>query len=105
MFQEKYIENERKLQDQLNELRTNLAQLGESKRMKQKNIEENTMNVAEIRRELTVIGSGGAALEGVEQELQRAVSVCVCVCNAIKTCSCCSHNPNETTPTTSRTMN
>ena len=48
--------------------------------MKQKNIEENTMNVAEIRRELTVIGSGGAALEGVEQELQRAVSVCVYVC-------------------------
>ena len=85
--QQNYLDKESSLQKKLNELRTNLAQLEQSKRMRGKTVEENRQKIAAISRELASLGSGGAALEGVEQELRSAVSrvdvagaggVCVC---------------------------
>ena len=63
------------MQKQLDDLRTNLARIEESIQMKNATMKENRRKVAEITKELTSIGSGGAALEGVEQELAGAVSV------------------------------
>ena len=44
--------------------------------MKVKTIEENKKKIGEIGKELASIRSGGAALDGVEQDLRTAVSSC-----------------------------
>ena len=72
--QQAFVDREQKLQEQLNELRTNLAKLTESKRMNETSIQDNKRGVAEIKRELHAIGMGGAALEEVDRQLQTAVS-------------------------------
>ncbi len=72
--QHSYVEKEQSLQAELDKLRTNLAQLEQSKKMKENAAREQRAKVKEIARELTSLGSGGAALEGVEQELRSAVS-------------------------------
>ena len=47
--------------------------------MRGKTVEENKRKMAEISRELASLGSGGAALGGIERDLGNAVSVHVCV--------------------------
>ena len=55
-------------------LHTNLAQLEQSRKMKEKTVQENRRKIAEISRELASLGSGGSAIEGLEQDLRSAVS-------------------------------
>ena len=61
----------------MDDLRTNLASLEQSRTIKDKTAAENRKMISKIGRELAAIGSGGAALESAEQELNSAVSVCV----------------------------
>ena len=68
------MEKERKVQEQLDQQRTNLAKMEESVVMKKRNITESRGQIEHIGRELVAIGTGAAALEGVEQELGVAVS-------------------------------
>jgi len=42
--------------------------------MKEKTVQENRRKMAEISRELASLGSGGSALDSIEQELRSAVS-------------------------------
>ena len=76
-FQARLVAKERELQEKLDQLRTNLAKIEESVQMKTGTIRECRSKVSAISKELTTIGSGAAALEGVEQELAGAVSWCV----------------------------
>lgn len=69
------VAKERDLQEKLDQLRTNLAKIEESVQMKTATIRDCRGKVAAINKELTTIGSGAAALEGVEQELAGAVSL------------------------------
>ena len=73
------LEKERSLQEQVDELRTNLASLEQSRTIKEKTASDSRKKISEIGRELATIGSGGAALHSAEQELHSAVSVVVCV--------------------------
>jgi septal ring factor EnvC (AmiA/AmiB activator) len=68
------IAKEREVQGKLDQLRTNLAKIEESVQMKTATIRECRGKVTNISKELTAIGTGAAALEGVEQELAAAVS-------------------------------
>ncbi len=74
-IQQEFVAKERKVQSKLDDLLTNLAKIEESIKMKSKTIRESRATVASISKEMAAIGSGAAALEGVEQELARAVSV------------------------------
>ena len=60
----------------MDELRTNLASLEQSKSIKEKTAVDSKKKISEIGRELSAIGSGGAALDSVEQELHSAVREC-----------------------------
>ena len=60
----------------MDELRTNLASLEQSRTIKEKTVADNRKEINRIGRELATIGSGGAALDSVEQELHSAVSEC-----------------------------
>ena len=63
------------MQQELDQLRTNLAKIEESVEMKNKTARESRLHMVEITKQLANIGSGAAALEGVEQELSDAVSM------------------------------
>lgn len=67
-------EKEQVMQEKLDQLRTNLAKIEESVQMKTSTARECRDKVTSINRELTAIGSGSSALEGVEQDLVAAVS-------------------------------
>ena len=58
----------------MNELRTNLAQIDQSLKMRKKTVTESQEKMAVIGRKLTTLGSGGSALEGLQKELTSAVS-------------------------------
>ena len=58
----------------MNELRTNLASLEQSRTIKEKTVGDSRKEISRIGKELAAIGSGGAALDGAEQELHSAVS-------------------------------
>ena len=58
----------------MDELRTNLASLEQSRTIKDKTAVESRKTISKIGRELVAIGSGGAALDSAEQELNSAVS-------------------------------
>ena len=72
--QEEYLKKERGLEERLRDLRTNLTQLEQSRKMKEKTVQENRRKMAEISRELASLGSGGSALDSIEQDLRSAVS-------------------------------
>ncbi len=69
-------EKERTVQSELDELRRNQAKLEESVSMKTKTIQSNNDKMETIHRDLANIGSGAAVLEGVEEQLKNAVSLC-----------------------------
>ena len=69
------MKKEQAVQGELDSLRTNLAKLEQSKKIKENTVKEHKSKVREINRELASLGSGGVALEGVEQDLRSAVSV------------------------------
>ena len=73
-MQQEYLDKERALEERLRDLRTNLAQLEQSRKMKEKTVQENRRKMADISRELASLGSGGSAIEGLEQDLRSAVS-------------------------------
>ncbi len=73
-LQARLISKERGVQEKLDQLRTNLAKIEESVQLKRSTIRECRAKVTSISHELTAIGSGAAALEGVDQELAGAVS-------------------------------
>ena len=75
--QHSLLEKERSLQEQMDELRTNLASLNQARSIKEKMTADDRKKISEIGRELAAIGSGGAALDSAEQELHSAVSECL----------------------------
>ena len=78
--QQSLLEKEHSLQEQVDELRTNLASLEQSRTIKEKTVSDSKKEISRIGKELAAIGSGGAALDSVEQELRSAVSAyCVYV--------------------------
>ena len=58
----------------MNELRTNLAQIDQSLKMREKMVAESREKMAAIGRKLTSLGSGGSALESLQKELTSTVS-------------------------------
>ncbi len=72
-LQQQLVDDEREAQKELDKLRTNLAKIEESIQMKEETVKKNRSSVSEITRELAAIGSGAAALDGVEQDLISAV--------------------------------
>ena len=73
-MQQSYLDKEHRLEEQLNELQTNLAQLTAAKSMKRESIEDDKRSLTEIKQELGVIRKGGEELEEVERQLKQAVS-------------------------------
>lgn len=74
LMQQSYLDKEHRLEEQLNELQTNLAQLTAAKSMKRESIEDDKRSLTEIKQELGVIRKGGEELEEVERQLKQAVS-------------------------------
>ena len=79
----KFSKKNEELQKEVNELRTNLAQIGQSLKMKEKTVAENRDKIVEIGRKLASVGSGGSALEGIQKELTSTVSHCHIVIQSI----------------------
>ena len=73
-LQGRLLKKEREAQEKLNQLRSNLAKIEEAVELKRNTIKDCRGKAAAITKELASIGSGAAALEGVEQELETAVS-------------------------------
>ena len=71
------MHQEREAQQELDQLRTNLAKIEESVEMKSNTARDSRKRVKEITDMLADIGSGASELVGIEQDLHSAVSVCV----------------------------
>ena len=72
-LQEEYLRKERELQQKIDELRQNQARLEQTKKLKEKTLEDNRRKISELSQDLSAIGSSGDVLEGIEQDLAVAV--------------------------------
>ena len=72
-LQHSFSLKEESLQKQIDELRTNLAQLDQSLKMRRKTVTENQERMTAIGRELASLGTRSSALEGLERDLSAAV--------------------------------
>eukprot|EP00731_Ephydatia_muelleri_P020288 Em0013g15a len=66
---EEYLRKERELQQKIDELRQNQARLEQTKKLKEKTLEDNRRKISELSQDLSAIGSSGDVLEGIEQDL------------------------------------
>ena len=57
----------------IDELRQNQARLEQTKKLKEKTLEDNRRKISELSQDLVTIGGSGDVLEGVEQDLAAAV--------------------------------
>ena len=73
MWQAQLSQKEEKLQGEIDELRTNLAQIDQSLKMRERTVAESRDKMAAIGRKLSGLGSGGSALEGLQKELTSSV--------------------------------
>ena len=62
------------MQTQLDELRTSLAQLQQTQRMKERRVAEGRGRIASFNKELTSLGTAAADLESIDEELAGVVS-------------------------------
>ena len=67
------MRKERELQQKIDELRQNQARLEQTKKLKEKTLEDNRRKISELSQDLSAIGSSGDVLEGIEQDLAVAV--------------------------------
>lgn len=72
-MQLRFSQKDEELQKEINELRTNLAQIDQSLKMRKRIVAENKDKITEIGRKLAGLGSGGSALEALQKELTSTV--------------------------------
>ena len=77
-MQLRFVQKDEELQKQTNELRTNLAQIDQSLKMREKMVAESQEKMVAIERKLTSLGSGGSALEGLQKDLTSTVRKDTC---------------------------
>ena len=72
-MQLRFSQEEEELQKEVNELRTNLAQIDQTLKMREKIVAENREKMAAIARKLNSLGSGASALDGLQKDLTSTV--------------------------------
>ena len=68
-----FSQKDEELQKEINELRTNLAQIEQALKMRQKTVAENQEKMVAIGRKLSALGSGGSALDSIQKDLTATV--------------------------------
>ena len=72
-MQARFSQKEEELQREIDKLRTTLAQIEQSLKMRESAVAESREKMTAVGRKLAGLGSGGSALEALQKELTSSV--------------------------------